>query len=73
VSAAHHTCCFYAPLPLALGVTVVSPPTAGLAVVWVPCTTLELRTHLSGLSVSLGFNAWSSLPQQGLGREMSQW
>jgi hypothetical protein len=55
-----------------LAVTTESPSIARLTVVQVSCGTLGLRNHLAGPLVSLGFDAWASPPQQGMGREISQ-
>jgi hypothetical protein len=56
---------------LAPWVMAVSPLPSGLVVVWVPRAPLKLCANLVGPSTSLGFNAWTSLLQRGLGREIS--
>jgi hypothetical protein len=59
--------------PCPLGVTAVSPPVAVFALTWVLRSTFGLRFHLASPSTSLGFDALASLPQRGLGREISRW
>jgi hypothetical protein len=42
-------------------------------VTWVPRVLLRQRAYLMGPWARRGFNMWASLPQQGLGGEVSWW
>jgi hypothetical protein len=57
-----HARYFWAPSPVPLEVTVVSPPVAVLAGTWIPLVDFGLHAHLASPSVSLGFDTLALLP-----------
>jgi hypothetical protein len=53
--------------PWPFGITIMSPPAAGLTLVWVPCAPLKLRVHLTSSPVSLKLDAWVSCRSEAWG------